>query len=292
MPTAGRCWPHTFPTQTDSTMCASSDATHSPLSTSSAADSPARISATPASAPESTESAADFGASTRESFASYDPASSSWKTSQLCLDGELSEFSETWPRAGMTRSGKAFERPMLARHTDESESGLSLTLKQTHHVPTPTSSDYIERRCTNTDRASALNFETNKSVSLDRWVKMWPTPTAEDSQCKGNHPGAVDSLHAAVKLWPTPTVTDAQHPGREKWKPNQQVALSQAVNFRTPQSRDWKGDTTPGLPDQIGGQLNPTWVEWLMGYPLGWTALKDWATRSSRKSRNSSGGKS
>jgi hypothetical protein len=20
-----------------------------------------------------------------------------------------------------------------------------------------------------------------------------------------------------------------------------------------------------------GGQLNPTWVEWLMGYPLGWT---------------------
>ena len=24
-----------------------------------------------------------------------------------------------------------------------------------------------------------------------------------------------------------------------------------------------------------GGQLNPTWVEWLMGFPLGWTDLKD-----------------
>lgn len=23
-----------------------------------------------------------------------------------------------------------------------------------------------------------------------------------------------------------------------------------------------------------GGQLNPTWVEWLMGWPLGWTDLK------------------
>lgn len=23
-----------------------------------------------------------------------------------------------------------------------------------------------------------------------------------------------------------------------------------------------------------GGQLNPTWVEWLMGWPLEWTALK------------------
>jgi hypothetical protein len=22
-----------------------------------------------------------------------------------------------------------------------------------------------------------------------------------------------------------------------------------------------------------GGQLNPEWVEWLMGWPIGWTAL-------------------
>jgi hypothetical protein len=23
-----------------------------------------------------------------------------------------------------------------------------------------------------------------------------------------------------------------------------------------------------------GGQLNPEWVEWLMGWPIGWTELK------------------
>jgi hypothetical protein len=34
----------------------------------------------------------------------------------------------------------------------------------------------------------------------------------------------------------------------------------------------------------VTGSLNPTWVEWLMGFPLEWTALKDWAMRSSRKS--------
>ena len=28
------------------------------------------------------------------------------------------------------------------------------------------------------------------------------------------------------------------------------------------------------LTPQNGGQLNPTWVEWLMGWPLGWTDLK------------------
>ncbi len=39
------------------------------------------------------------------------------------------------------------------------------------------------------------------------------------------------------------------------------------------------------LSEQIGGSLNPTWVEWLMGFPLEWTALKASATRSSRRSR-------
>ncbi len=37
---------------------------------------------------------------------------------------------------------------------------------------------------------------------------------------------------------------------------------------------------------ELNGALNPTWVEWLMGYPLEWTVLKGWGTRSSRKLRN------
>ena len=28
-------------------------------------------------------------------------------------------------------------------------------------------------------------------------------------------------------------------------------------------------------PDRDGGTLSPTWVEWLMGFPSGWTDLKD-----------------
>ena len=41
-----------------------------------------------------------------------------------------------------------------------------------------------------------------------------------------------------------------------------------------------------------GGTLNPTWVEWLMGYPAGYTDLKDWEILSSRKSRKKSVGQS
>ena len=29
-----------------------------------------------------------------------------------------------------------------------------------------------------------------------------------------------------------------------------------------------------GLATKVGGKLNPMWVEWLMGFPLGWTDLK------------------
>lgn len=39
-----------------------------------------------------------------------------------------------------------------------------------------------------------------------------------------------------------------------------------------------------------GGRLNPTWVEWLMGFPLGWTALKPLETPSFPKSQNLSDG--
>lgn len=45
-------------------------------------------------------------------FASYDPASRSWKTSQLCLPLDTSTpSSATWPTAGMTRDGNAYRLP-------------------------------------------------------------------------------------------------------------------------------------------------------------------------------------
>ena len=38
----------------------------------------------------------------------------------------------------------------------------------------------------------------------------------------------------------------------------------------------------------VRGSLNPAWVEWLMGYPIGHTDLEHWATPLSRKSPKSS----
>jgi hypothetical protein len=51
----------------------------------------------------------------------------------------------------------------------------------------------------------------------------------------------------------------------------------------TPTARDWKDNgkspaelarNSETLAIQAGGPLNPLWVEWLMGWPIGWTELK------------------
>ena len=64
-----------------------------------------------------------MGQSTPELLARYDRATSSWRTSQLCLDGALSEFSETWPRSGTMRNGTAYQLPPLVPLTDATASG-------------------------------------------------------------------------------------------------------------------------------------------------------------------------
>lgn len=78
-----------------------------------------------------------------------------------------------------------------------------------------------------------------------------------------------DCLDVAVKMWPTPTARDHFPPHTAEY-----IAAKKA-----------QGHGMSNLNDRVGGSLNPTWVEWLMGYPSGWTDLEDSATPSSRKSR-------
>ena len=62
---------------------------------------------------------------------------------------------------------------------------------------------------------------------------------------------------------------------------------AECVRFATPCARDWKDNgkspaeltrNSETLATQAGGKLNPTWVEWLMGWPLGWTGCDVLAT--------------
>ena len=113
------------------------------------------------------------------------------------------------------------------------------------------------------------------------------------------------------KMWPTPTVQDSNK-ATKRWREDHQNNLTAAVfnperMFPTPTTRDYKGgyttesltrkdgksramDALPnavldgkGVETSTGGQLNPMWVEWLMGWPLGWTDLKPLETDKYRQ---------
>ncbi len=59
----------------------------------------------------------DSGGNTREPFAIFDRASSSWKTVQHCFFEESTSYSGTWPRSGTLQNGRCFPRAPSVLHT-------------------------------------------------------------------------------------------------------------------------------------------------------------------------------
>jgi len=65
--------------------------------------------------------------------------------------------------------------------------------------------------------------------------------------------------------------------------------------LHTKSSRSLRSESTPPLNAVVGGSLNPSWVEWLMNWPLGWTDLtllpkkdfNDWFSKNSCAENNS-----
>ncbi len=127
----------TGPTLFDMTMCSASERATLPPSTSSAAASPAKTCRAQGRRLVSMVSESVFGGSSRESFASFDPESWSWRTSQRSLISGWTTFSDPFPIAGTMRSGRAFALPTLVLHTAASDCSSSPGA-----WPTPCASDH------------------------------------------------------------------------------------------------------------------------------------------------------
>jgi hypothetical protein len=188
---------------------------------------------------ESAESGLVCGQSMPGLFAYLDLDSLSWKTSQLCLFEESTLFSATWPRAGMTRNGNAYRLlPLVPRI---SGTGCSLWL-----TPTVSAAEH----------PGQIKHKKGQQLRLAQQVnnpRFWPTPT-DMSKGGGISRGGKRKgellLGGMVKMFPTPVADDTGH---RKSKYSQGGAA---------------------LSCRIGGSLNPMWVEWLMGFPIGWTDLE------------------
>ena len=85
-----------------------------------------------------------------------------------------------------------------------------------------------------------------------------PTPTSSTVGANHNSPTTLSGKRFTMNLagyaqkFPTPT-----------------AHLSKETNAPSEALRN-----QPSLSSIVGGKLNPTWVEWLMAFPLGWTDLK------------------
>lgn len=215
----------------------------------SAEASPARTSARQGKARELMASVAAYGQSTPVLLANYDRDTSSWRTSQRSLVEGWTVFSETWPRSGMMRNGIAYQLPPLVPLTAATDSGL---------LPTPITTDHR----INAGQPSSM---ARKSPQLGVVAELFPTPTSRD--WKGAYSEASQQktfrwlLPDAVKMWATPQASDNRDRGnlasgaiKRRVAKGKQIMLSQSVS-------------------EVSGALNPTWVEWLMGFPLGWTDL-------------------
>ena len=220
----------------------------------------AKTSVVPERELESKDKKVECGRNSQELLARYDPSTSLWRTAQCSLLEDLEQCLETWPRWGSMRNGACYQQPMLAQIILENEFGLSVK------YPTPTVGMVT----------GGQNPEKGGQVGLGYMARKnkWPTPLTQDSYersswkviAEANEGGKARlTLTRKVKYmekkWSTPQASDNRDRGnmsnpsiQSRVAIGKQIMLSQSV-------------------DPTSGQLNPTWVEKLMGWPDEWTCL-------------------
>ena len=175
---------------------------------------------------------------------------------------DLSEDGVKWPRAGYMRAGAVWEsEPVAPRRTKRIDgktywAGVNLFGSgQLAMLPTPNARDWKDYGPSQGNR---------KSPNLGTAVHLFPTPSA--SSYGTNHGGAAGrvgqvrhSLESMARhdLWPAPSrAVGTGGPGRSEKRAG-------GLNLRTAAA-----EQNPGR-----GSLNPDWVEWMMGLPVGLTDL-------------------
>ena len=206
------------------------------------------------------------------------------------LNSVSTPLSRTW-RVKTTPLGRlVFQLRASVPTTKEKESGLWLTPSAT--TISTRSKESMEKR---KKYRESIGRTTVPPGNLAEQVRhghkathMWRTPDAHSGRGpsskermkmkleKGMPISINDQVAHPDLMWPTPTARDYKDSGKAVTNSDRS---SLPIRVATKDKEQWvKG----------GGSLNPTWVEWLMGYPSGWTDLNHSETVSSLKSPTTS----
>lgn len=220
----------------------------------------------------STGREAGYGASSRVLLAKFDHNTRSWKTPQCSLFGDSDECLETFPRSGMTQNGLLWELTTWEPRTGASASGFWRTpdTGAGGEISAEKAADFAAGKT----RASGSVIQLRLCDQV-RHPQLWPTPTVcGNNNRKGLTKTSGDGLATAVLTYSTPKCQDAGAALFDRRKGN----LGEVIHGKYLNG----GDTTPQTQT---ARLNPYWVEWLMGWPIGYTDLKPLATDKFRSWR-------
>lgn len=201
-----------------------------------------------------------FGGKSTGLLASFSPSDmnqySCWKTSQTSFEWADPTLLEALPQSGMTASGRLYQLHNAEHPTSDvgglqspTQAPLDTIFGTNSLLPTPTVSD--------AGPAAILNENTNIVY------------TGKGTPRKVSNNGVNGSLGLArtVMLLPTPSA----HEHKYRLKGNSQASRCLEAQARR-SGKDF--------------QLNPQFVEEMMGFPIGWTDLKHSETQSSHSAPN------
>ena len=197
-------------------------------------------------------------------------------------------FTDSWPRSG-TLVGKVVSgrSPCLCPLVHNK---LSIS------VPTPIGSDGpMPGGLGHKTVASAMASNYSKSLTqverIRQATKVYPTPrgmdglmeiewkTVEQAEAsmkrRKRGPNLSSSIALQEKLLPTPTGSDGPMGGGGFGRDTiAEVIESGRISSLTQNERCNNADIDGKLPSSKDWRLNPEWVEWLMGFPRGWTEVE------------------
>jgi len=259
-----------------------------------------------------------FGGTSTGLLASFsqsdDSQYSCWKMSQTSFEWADPTLLEVLPQSGMTSSGRLYQLHNVEHPTSDAgglqsptQAPLDTTCETQWHLensltvdgllPTPTKSG-AEHRTRYSQGGRPLMYMIQQG--------MLPTPTVSDAgpaailnentnivytgkgtPRKVSNNGVNGSLGLArtVMLLPTPTVNESKNnpSGASQWARNGSLNVEAAKIG---------GLTKEQATNGTHFQLNPPFVEEMMGFPIGWTELKHSETQSSHSVRSGSDNKS
>ena len=192
-------------------------------------------------------------------------------------DKAFEKYRKLWPTPKAADSNPA-GAPAMLRYNEKT--GRRTLMTEVQKWPTPTAGDSKASGSRNTEQSKAhAGMSLTDAVRGDGGKgRMWPTPTKNANQdCPSERRRNTPALASAVKVWPTP----AAHEGRLGYQDRTLGKKGSQESLCT------KVIDEEGGRRATSGQLNPTWVEWLMGFPLEWTDLNVSGTQSSPTSPSS-----